>query len=309
MDNTAQTAAQRYQAVATELYTATGKRPTIAEVRKAAGSGSFSTITKAMQGWKAPASSTENTDAQATNTGSKELAASTLPADLLAKVEDLAGVVNSVMSEIWSVAAEQASEKITLAQSAARLEIESINKAAEAAAAAAELEAEEQQEQLAELADEQAITIEKLELELKEAANKLLTAEQQVTDTNALLTTKTDNILLLNNKIAGLESKCTAALAAQSKAEQTLAATAAELSTLTKDYNKSLSTAAEQAAATLAAHNKALTLEVSKASKAEGRTEEIEKQLAALQLTLKENQKELEAAKAEKTTKATATKK
>lgn len=96
MEQTQQTAEQRYQDTATKIFNETGKRPTISQVREVAGGGSFSTISKAMQNWKA---TPNEDDLSKQNLGLKDL-----PPELFKKIESLISMVNGLVLESWNIA-------------------------------------------------------------------------------------------------------------------------------------------------------------------------------------------------------------
>lgn len=242
-----QTAEQRYHDIATELFNANGKRPTIAQVREASGSGSFSTITKAMQSWQQEPKAEAENKAEA----KKELELTDLPPELLEKAEGLTGVINGVILEAWGVASKQAETSITLAQQKNDEALASLK-----ADAAKSLEEEQAQAELAQaelaneadnLADQLALAKKQNEELQKDLESQQAAIAQQKTDFEALLKTKDENAQLLKSKLTSAESLLVTAQASE------------------KDLKAEL------------------MAEVKKAATAEGQVLELEKQLTALQ--------------------------
>lgn len=280
----------KIHAAADELFEQHSKRPTIAQIRDYMGSGSFSTITKAMQIWQQPGAVVQATEQQAAavqQEGSKEVF------DPNAVPTELQSAVMTAVQQVWTTAKTEADQRIAQIQAAAAAQAEALQAAAATAAAEAEatveaMEAEHQavvDELCSEIdlhetnATEKALTITKMQGDidgLSERLNKKIDALEAAT---AQIKRLEEQLNDKNVAIEGMKKQLDTATSKAEKLTGELAAaqaTAAAVQKAADALDKKLSKSQEE--------NNKLT---ERAAKAEGRIQELEKQIKAIMDTEK----------------------
>lgn len=288
---------EKILAAATELFELHNKRPTIAQVRDFIGSGSYSTITKAMQTWQPTATKEQKNEVEEVET--KEESKEVL--DLNAVPEALQKSVMSAVEQVWITAKTDAEQRIAQINSAAHAQVEAITA--------------EHTKAITAVKESATAATEQYELQLNELSDALDTAEAKKEAAGDVITSLDKALDVANNKISELESKIIkqeATATAESKAASTTIKNLEELldkkdkamqATLdaksaaeakAESSNKSLTAAEQQVAAISkkldAAHQKTSDA-VAASAKAAGRIEELEKQIKALQQASKDNTK------------------
>ena len=283
---------------ADELFEATGKRPTISQIREHMGSGSFSTITKAMQLWQQSGVAVQPEQqpvTEAVDHQGKEVF------DPTAVPEALQQSVMSAVKQVWITAKTEADQRIGQIQAAAATQAEALQAAAakaEADADSAMKEAEaEHKAQIDELCAE-------LDQHEADALEKSKNIEKMQDDINALgdrVSKKIDELELATAQIKEMERQLKDKDAVIGELNKTTEAANAKIEKLTADLATATATTAAAEKALDASNKKTEKLNgdnsklTERAANAEGRIVELEKQLKAIMDTEK-----AEAVKSEK---------
>ena len=274
---------------ADELFEQHGKRPTIAKIREFMGSGSFSTITKAMQAWQQPGAPVQPEPA----VGAVQPGQSKEVFDPSAMPEALQQSVMTAVQQVWATAKAEADQRIAQLHAAAAAQAEAMQSAlakaeADADAAIKSLE-EEHQAQIDELCSE-------VDRHEADALEKSKNIEKMQGDINALgdrVSKKIDELELATAQIKELERQLKDKHAVIGELNKTTEAANAKIEKLTAESATATATTAAAEKALDAAIKKSDKLQedntkaVERAAKAEGRIVELEKQLKAIMDTTK----------------------
>lgn len=274
----------KIHAAANELFEQHGKRPTIAQVRDYMGSGSFSTITKAMQDWQQPGAVVQATEPAA----AVETAESKEVFDPNAVPETLQQSVMQAVKQVWITAKTEADQRISQIQAAAAAQAESLQSAlakAKADADSAMKEAEaEHQAQIDELCSE-------IDHNEADAAEKAQTITKMQTDIEGLverIDKKIDELEVSTAQIKELDRQLKERDAAIAELKKTAEAANAKNEKLTADLATATATTAAAEKALDAIDKKLAKSQddnnklTERAAKAEGRIQELEKQIKAI---------------------------
>lgn len=276
----------KIHAAADELFEQHSKRPTIAQIRDYMGSGSFSTITKAMQTWQQPGAAvvqaTEPAAAAAAQEGSKEVF------DPNAVPTELQSAVMTAVQQVWTTAKTEADERIAQIQAAAAAQAEALQAATAAATATAEAEAEAMEAEHQAVVDELCAEVDRHEADAEEKSQTITKMQSDIEGLGERINLKIDALEVataqikrleeqLNDKNAVIEDMKKQLDTATSKAEKLTGELAAAQAT-TAAAEKLLSNQDKKLIKCQEDNNK-LT---ERAAKAEGRIQELEKQLKAI---------------------------
>lgn len=269
---------------AAELFEQHGKRPTIAQVRDYMGSGSFSTITKAMQCWNQPGAVVQPAaeEAAVQPEGTKEVF------DPAAVPEALQQSVMSAVKQVWTTAKAEADQRIGQIQAAAATQAEALQAAAAKAEADAAAEAEaataEHQAQIDELCAE----VDRHEADAAEKAQAITKMQTDIEGLGDRVSKKIDEIEVATAQIKELDRQLKERDAAIAELKKTAEAANAKNEKLTTELATATANAASAEKAKDAAIKKSDKLQedntkaVERAAKAEGRIAELEKQLKVI---------------------------
>lgn len=279
----------KIHAAANELFEQHGKRPTIAQVRDYMGSGSFSTITKAMQDWQQPGAVVQATEPAA----AVETAESKEVFDPNAVPEALQQSVMQAVKQVWITAKTEADQRISQIQAAAATQAEALQSAlskAEADADSAMKEAEaEHQAQIDELCSE----VDRHEAGAAEKAQAITKMQTDIEGLGDRVSKKIDELEVATAQIKELDRQLKERDAAIAELKKTAEAANAKNEKLTTELATATANAASAEKAKDAAIKKADKLQddntktVERAAKAEGRIAELEKQLKSIADTAK----------------------
>lgn len=269
---------------AAELFEQHGKRPTIAQVRDYMGSGSFSTITKAMQSWQQPGVAVQPEQqpvTEAVDQGKEVFDPTAVP-------EALQQSVMSAVKQVWITAKTEADQRIGQIQAAAATQAEALQAAAAKAEADAAAEAEaaaaEHQQQIDELCSE----VDRHEADAADKAQAITKMQGDIVGLGERVSKKIDELELATAQIKEMERQLKDKDAVICELNKTTEAANAKIEKLTAELATATATTTAAEKALNAAIKKADKLQddntkaVERAAKAEGRIAELEKQLKVI---------------------------
>lgn len=269
---------------AAELFEQHSKRPTIAQVRDHMGSGSFSTITKAMQSWQQPGVAVQPEQqpvTEAVDQGKEVFDPTAVP-------EALQQSVMSAVKQVWTTAKAEADQRIGQIQAAAATQAEALQAAAAKAeadaAAAAEAIAAEHQQQIDELCSE----VDRHEADAEEKAQAITKMQTDIEGLVERINDKIDALEVATAQIKEIERQLKEKDAAIEDMNARLDTAISKAEKLNADFATATATTAAAEKALDAAIKKADKLQgdntkaVERAAKAEGRIAELEKQLKVI---------------------------
>lgn len=281
----------KIHAAASELFEANSKRPTIAEVREFIGSGSFSTITKAMQSWQQPGAAApvqQEPEAEQQAQGKEIFDPNTVP-------EALQQSVMTAVQQVWITAKLEADQRIAQIQAASVAQAEALQAAAATAAATAEAEAEAMEAEHQAVVDELCSEVDRHEAEAEEKAVAITKMQEDIEGLSERINFKIDALEVATAQIKELNRQLKEKDAAIDEIKQKSEALNNKNEKLNIDLATAKATTEAAEKATMAAIKKVDKLQeentktIERAAKAEGRITELEKQLKAITEKQKDN--------------------